>query len=78
MTLFIAQYTDRRSNNGRGESIVAIEDMPRMVAMYPDVEFRLYSPESTNPTNPVDNCIHKGRASYGHTFPGFCTADSCY
>ena len=78
MTLWLATYSNTRSNNGRGSSVVTMADMPRMVAMYPDVEFRLYAPEDTKSTSPVDNCVYVGRASYGHTFPGFCTADSCY
>lgn len=46
-TRWFATYTDPMSRSGIGYTIVSTEDMPRIVASYPDVEFRLYTPADT-------------------------------
>lgn len=77
--MFSVTYKCPRSNNGIGVSYVHdMEDMERRIAS----RYEVISIGEDEPTPawfaPVDNCIYQGRAAYGHTFPGFCTADACY
>ena len=53
MTMWLATYSDPRSNTGIGESIIETDDMPSFVKRYPDVEFRLYSREDDSIFTPT-------------------------
>jgi len=57
--MWLATYTDHRSNTGKGLSLCFTEDMERMLASYPDVEFRLYRREECDVFTPdvVSACM---------------------
>jgi hypothetical protein len=71
-------YIEPRSNTGIGHSCARDEaDLADRFGRYEIISVEEMAPLEPF-VSPVDNCLYQGRARYGHTFPGFCTADSCY
>ena len=57
--MWLATYTDPRSNTGKGISVCTTERMPDLVASYPDVVFSIYRREECDVFTPdvVSACM---------------------